>query len=100
MQLISKQQAIQELSELKELCQASKVFLFGSVARGEQHEHSDIDAIFVIDTGIAFHRRSGLVLDSYNGNLPIEPIIYTPQEFSKMQKSPVMQEMLKGAVQI
>lgn len=61
-----------------------KIILFGSHARGEADEHSDIDLIVVKETSESFVSR--LV------NLPPLPVrtdvfVYTPREFTGMQKS-------------
>lgn len=98
--LISQQEAIDALRGIKHKIGAEKVILFGSIARNQQHELSDMDAIFVMDTDMRFHKRIGFVLDQYRGDLPIEPLVYTPEEFEKMKGSPTMDEMLRGAVEV
>jgi predicted nucleotidyltransferase len=42
---------------------ARNVRLFGSVARGEAHEHSDIDLLVDFEPGRSLLDHSGLVLD-------------------------------------
>lgn len=77
-----------------------EVFLFGSFARGEIHEGSDIDLLIVGDfTGRIFD-RIGAVLDMTE--LPIEPLVYTPAEFDSMKASgnPFIAEVLKTAVRL
>ena len=76
--------------------QTHKVYLFGSFARGEQSEASDIDLLIVGDF-------KGNFLDRYPGvrrlsSLPIEPFCYTPQEIEQMKKNgnPLVKNMLKG----
>lgn len=98
--LIDSQEAIEAVRDIKQRLGVQKAFLFGSVARGEQHELSDVDAIFVMDTHERFHKRIGFVLDHYDGVLPIEPLVYTPEEFERMKNSPTIDEMLRGAVEV
>ncbi len=61
---------------------ASLVLLFGSLARGDVHEGSDIDLIVVGDIPGRFHERPGQVLELTD--LPVEPLCYTQDEFNRM----------------
>ncbi len=98
--IISRQEAIDVLRDIKHKIGAEKVFLFGSIARNQQHELSDIDAIFVMDTPKRFHHRVDHIWDAYDGDLPIEPLVYTPEEFKRIKDSITMQEMLRGSMEI
>lgn len=68
--------------ELRTRFDASLVLLFGSLARGDVHEGSDIDLIVVGDFSGRFHERPGLVLEMTD--LPVEPLCYTQDEFALM----------------
>jgi len=61
-----------------------EVYLFGSFAKGEVHEASDIDLIIVGDFKEKFFERIQKI--TALTDLPIEPLIYTPQEFKKLKK--------------
>jgi predicted nucleotidyltransferase len=61
---------------------ASLVLLFGSLARGDVHEGSDVDLIVVGDFSGRFHERPGLILEMTD--LPVEPLCYTEKEFATM----------------
>ena len=98
--MFTQQQAIADLQELKEKLHAKHAFLFGSVARNEQHELSDVDVIFVKETGKRFHLRIGEVLDTYTGVLPLEPLVYTPEEFERLKDKPALKEMLGRSVEV
>jgi len=75
------------------------VYLFGSFARGDIHEGSDIDLLIVGDFGERFHERIFRVLELNNENLPIEPLCYTPEELKRMQEeeNPFVAEALRTA---
>lgn len=81
---------IKRISErLKEKYDANTAILFGSYARGEETEDSDID-ILVIDPSkerffdrIASAKR--LILDLRNG-LSVAPIVFTPENAEKRRK--------------
>ena len=67
---------------IKQKYKPEKVILFGSAARGEFEEGSDIDLFIIKQTNLPRHRRP---LEIYrflkNKALPIDFIIYTPKEF-------------------
>ncbi len=79
---------------------ARKAILFGSYARGTATRYSDIDVVFVEDTAEPFLKR----LDKYLYplldmlNEPVEIMVYTPYEFSRMQESPFIKRILAEGV--
>ncbi len=60
-----------------------EVYLFGSAARGEDSEDSDIDLLIIVgqDKEIIFKALGKL---RYNVNRELNPIIYAPLEYSKL----------------
>lgn len=63
-----------------------KIILFGSAARGEITEDSDIDVLIIKKTNKRFVDRIGDVLRLWKaGILALEPIVLTPAEFKRMQ---------------
>ncbi|MEW6556405.1 MAG: nucleotidyltransferase domain-containing protein [Elusimicrobiota bacterium] len=63
-----------------------KIILYGSAARGEFTEQSDIDLLIIKKTDKDIFDRIGEVLKLLRNNpLPVEPIVLTPEEFQKMQ---------------
>ena len=63
-----------------------QIILFGSGARGDVHEASDLDVIVVADTPLPFFERIGRVLDLHRGGRDLEVLVYTPAEFAKMKR--------------
>lgn len=62
-----------------------KIILYGSAARGEFSENSDIDLLIIKKTDKDMFERIGDVLTILrNRTIPIEPIVLTPEEFQKM----------------
>jgi predicted nucleotidyltransferase len=61
-----------------------KIILFGSLARGDIHEGSDLDLIIIKNTKEKFLKRMVRVLDLCDGKIVVEPLIYTEAEFKKM----------------
>jgi len=66
-----------------------RVWLFGSVARGDYHAASDLDLLIVKETDKPFVERAADVwraCDAGSGVvLPIEPLVYTPAEFEQLR---------------
>ncbi len=74
-----------------------EVYLYGSFAKGEIHEGSDIDLIIRGDFKERFFERIGKVLDLTD--LPVEPLVYTEDEFRQMirEGTPFISEIMKDA---
>lgn len=78
-------QNIQLIVEMiKKKYRPEKIILFGSAARDEFEEGSDLDFFIIKETKLPRHRRP---LEIYrfldDRNLPIDFIIYTPKEFEE-----------------
>lgn len=61
-----------------------KAYLFGSVARNEADEHSDVDLILIRESEKDFFHRVTEVMDLVNAFGAADLLIYTPEEFSRM----------------
>ena len=82
---------------------AKKAVVFGSYARGEADEYSDLDLIIVAETETPFLER----FRDYTGIYEIWPkgldmLIYTPDEFERMQdeENPVVTHALGEGIVI
>jgi len=71
------------IKELEPKC----IILYGSLARGDFNERSDVD-IIVISSKFSknFYERTKLLYDMIKTLDPIEPFGYTPEEFINMIK--------------
>ena len=74
-----------------------KILLFGSAARGQPDEYSDVDLIVIKRTPDRFLKR---LLDVPLLPVPADIFVYTPEEFAQMQQeeNPFILEALKDAV--
>ena len=71
---------------LKERYGAERVLLFGSVARGEATEHSDVDMLIVAPTREGYYARLEAVrsiADDLQPGLPLSPIVLTREELEE-----------------
>jgi hypothetical protein len=65
--------------------QPIRVYLFGSWARGEADELSDIDLVVIKDTSLPFFDRARKAMATIPpGSGAIDLLVYTPEEFSAM----------------
>jgi predicted nucleotidyltransferase len=67
--------------------QPERLYLFGSWARGEEDELSDLDVVVIKDTSSSFFDRLNEIsrfLPAEIGGLDI--LVYTPEEFETMQR--------------
>ncbi|RLD16596.1 MAG: nucleotidyltransferase domain-containing protein, partial [Caldiserica bacterium] len=69
---------------LKEKFKIKNIYLYGSAAKGELHEGSDIDLIIIGDFKGKMPERIKEVISLTD--LPIEPLIYTEEEFNRIIK--------------
>ncbi len=81
---------MKKISErLKDKYDANIVILFGSYARGEETEDSDVDLLVIAPSKERFFERIAsakrLIRDLRNG-LPVAPIVLTPEE-AQMRKN-------------
>ena len=74
------------------------VYLYGSFARGDFHEGSDIDLIIVGEFEGRMHQRIGRILDLTH--LPVEPLVYTEAEFEQMKERAFLKEVLATAKEL
>lgn len=86
------------IKKLKAELSVDCIYLFGSFAKKEIDEGSDIDLIVVWDFKEPFLKRIEKVIELKD--LLIEPLVYTNQEFKKMvdSKNPLISEVLKTRI--
>lgn len=78
---------IQRLVEALRAYQPERVYLFGSWARGEEDDLSDLDVVVIKRTTLPFFERLREVAKA----LPlteggVDVLVYTPDEFEAMQR--------------
>jgi predicted nucleotidyltransferase len=78
---------IEYLIECLKKYHPEKVILFGSYARGDYNEASDIDMLIIKDTDRKFFKRIDEVMDLCEDSTKIEPLVYTPREIEEMVRN-------------
>jgi len=82
------------VTRLRKNFSIKEVYLYGSFVRGEIHEGSDIDLVIVGGFKGRIFQRIEEVLKLTD--LPIEPLIYTTEEFRRMKNTnPFLKEVIK-----
>ncbi len=86
--------------EIRARRRISVIILYGSFARGDFHEGSDIDLIIVGDFHERPHRRAATILGLTD--LPIEPLCYTEEEFAELVRSanPFIRQALAEGIRV
>lgn len=76
---------------------SQRIILFGSGARGESDEYSDLDIIVIKETDKRFLERIVEAARLIRPELhPIDIFVYTPEEFKEMKKeNPFIRQALK-----
>ena len=78
-----------------------KIILFGSYARGEADEYSDLDFVVIKKTAKRFLERLIEVAKRIDSDLgPVDVFVYTPEEFERMIEwgNPFIEQVLKEGV--
>lgn len=77
-----------------------RVILFGSLARGDVGEWSDLDLLIVKETPDAFLERSKEVALLCRAMVGVDYLVYTPAELAEMVESgnPFIREALKEGI--
>ena len=93
----------QSLPHIKERFRPERVYLFGSQARGEALEDSDLDVVIVSECfkDIKFLNRMAAVLELIDPPVGIDLLCYTPEEFArKREEIGLVQESLKCMIDL
>ncbi len=88
---------------VKDKYNPEKIILYGSRARGDHLQESDIDLIIVSKKfeGVKWPNRLGDVAELWDGIITIEPLCYTPEEFTKKKKQMgIVQQAVKEGIEI
>lgn len=97
------------ISKITSLChkiissiKPERLVLFGSFARGDFHEGSDVDFLVVSNFEERFFDRIGKVISLSDGSMDVDALAYTPKEFEKLvnEKNPLIRRALREGIEI
>lgn len=77
---------LREIVERLKPYNPEKIFLFGSYARNESDDLSDVDLIIIKKTEEDFFERIRTVLKLLDLKRGIDVLVYTPSEFQMMEQ--------------
>jgi len=86
MRTISRQERVAHIIASLEEYDPQRVILFGSWARGDEDEYSDLDLVIIKETQERFLDRLKRVYELVKPTFAMDVLVYTPQEFAKMQE--------------
>ncbi|MBI5036148.1 nucleotidyltransferase domain-containing protein [Candidatus Micrarchaeota archaeon] len=86
------------IGNIKARMAPEKILLFGSFARGDYHEKSDVDLVVVADFKERFFERIGKVLECNDTDLVVEALAYTPEEFERKKTETFLRKALAEGV--
>ncbi|HID62195.1 MAG TPA: nucleotidyltransferase domain-containing protein [Anaerolineae bacterium] len=82
---ISQDRITQVVSALKDY-EPERIILFGSQARGNADQYSDLDIVIIKETDERFLDRLETVYELVQPRFAMDVLVYTPQEFTEMQE--------------
>jgi len=90
------EQELERIIKLFPRLGVKKAILFGSLARGDVIEDSDIDLILVKETSARFPDRLDEVYRALSPRVGLDILVYTPEEFAEMLETrPFVQEAVR-----
>jgi predicted nucleotidyltransferase len=99
---IVKQFTDEILPKIRDTLKPNLVIIFGSRARGEASEESDIDVIIVSDhfRGKPFLGRMPMMIRTFRFPWSVDYLCYSPEEFSEIKStSVIIQEALQHGIE-
>lgn len=79
---------------------AVRVFVFGSLARGEAMVDSDLDLVAIVDTDLPYHERGVPLLQGAEPTVPVDLLVLTPQEFDANPNARLLQVLREEGVEL
>jgi predicted nucleotidyltransferase len=87
--MISEIQIKKVISDIIEFMHPAKIILFGSYARGNARDDSDVDLLIIKQSPLPRYKRCLGLRRRLRGNkMPLDPICYTPEEIEQWRNVP------------
>lgn len=86
------------------LPQGGHAMLYGSQARGDNHQGSDWDILILLDTPVSLAENSAitypLIMMGWEMNEEINPVVYTKQEWASYKDTPFYDNVERDGILI
>ena len=88
--MVSEQEIVRVATQVGRAADAERVLLFGSHARNEAKEHSDVDLMVIAASDLPRHKRSRQLYKSIRPyTIGLDLVVYTPQEIERDSRAPL-----------
>ena len=88
------------LRRLRSRYPEARVILFGSYARGDVHEGSELDILVIADFKQRFIDRIGELIELGPKGIRLEVLPYTPAEFKNMRGRALLKTILREGIEL
>ena len=86
--MVNKDKILHVAKNMAVAANAERVILFGSYARGDATEHSDVDLMIIAESDLPRFKRSRELYKLFKPHpFAMDIIVYTPQEIEKGKKA-------------
>ncbi|MFQ5455844.1 MAG: nucleotidyltransferase domain-containing protein [Nitrospirota bacterium] len=97
-----KEEEIKEIiNKIKDFSDPEKILLFGSYAKRNPSDASDIDILIIKLSDEPFHKRARKIRAIFReSGIPLDILVYTPEEIERLKniKGNMVNETLKSGV--
>ncbi len=84
------------LNQVSKIPEIQKVISFGSYARGKRDLFTDLDLIVIMETEKEFVQRTADLYQLLHSDVDLDLLVYTPEEFKKMQAGSFLRKALQN----
>lgn len=85
------------VAQLRQIPEVREVMVFGSYARGRRDLGTDLDLLVVMDSPLDFVSRNAEVAGRLRAGIPLDLLVYTPEEMDAMRERPFLRHALTGS---
>ena len=70
-----------------EVAQPKQIILFGSAARGDMNQHSDVDVLVIKESAHRRHLTARIYENLYGVGAPVDVVVVTPSDVERYKDS-------------
>jgi predicted nucleotidyltransferase len=84
------------IDQVGDIPEIHQVISFGSYARGKRDLFTDLDLIVIMETEKEFIQRTAELYQLLDHDVDLDLLVYTPEEFKKMQEGGFLRHALQN----